>query len=52
MNETLFFLNKICLTFFFIKTFSDKLNIKGLLLSHHDSLCIGLRMHYYKNYNK
>jgi len=41
-----FYSLKIKVLIFKIKIFSDKLNIKGQLLSHHDSLCIGLRMHY------
>lgn len=32
------------------KNVSDKLNIKGPLLSHHDSLRIGPKMHYYEDY--
>jgi len=31
------------------KKLSDKLYIKGQLLSHHDSLCVGHRMRYKKN---
>jgi len=31
------------------KKLSDKLYIKGQLLSHHDSLCVGHRMHCKRN---
>jgi len=43
MDETPFLLNNI---YIIIKITGDKLSIEGQQLSHHDSLCIGHRMHY------